>query len=38
MTKWQPLCSFRLSGATYNAVTVNFDTLPKDLTAFVADA
>jgi hypothetical protein len=38
MKKWQKLCSFRLSGADYNAVTINFDTLPKDVKAFVADA
>jgi hypothetical protein len=35
---WQKLCSFRLSGVDYNAVTINFDTLPKDIKAFVADA
>ena len=38
MKKWQKLCSFRLSGVDYNAVTINFDALPKDVKAFVADA
>jgi hypothetical protein len=38
MKKWQKLCSFRLSGADYNAVTINFQTLPKNIKAFVADA
>jgi hypothetical protein len=36
--KWQKLCSFRISKVDYNTVTLKFDTLPKDLKAFVRDA
>jgi hypothetical protein len=38
MKKWQKMSSFRLSGVDYNAVTIHFDTLPKDMKSFVADA
>jgi Domain of unknown function (DUF4253) len=36
--KWQKLCSFRIRGVDYNTVTLKFDTLPKDIKAFVKDA
>jgi hypothetical protein len=38
LKKWQKLCSFRISGVDYNTVTLKFDTLPKDIKAFVRDA
>jgi hypothetical protein len=36
--KWQKLCSFRISGVDYNQVTLKFDTLPKNIKAFIRDA
>ena len=36
--KWQKICSFRVSGADYNEVTLKFDALPADIGAFLADA
>ncbi len=38
LKKWQKLCSFRISDVDYNTVTLKFDTLPKDIKAFVRDA
>jgi len=38
LKKWQKVCSFTLSEVDYNQVTLNFDTLPKDVDAFVKDA
>jgi hypothetical protein len=38
LKKWQKLCSFRIGDVDYNTVTLKFDTLPKDLDAFVQDA
>lgn len=38
LKKWQKLCSFRLSRVDFNAVTLKFETLPKDIKAFVRDA
>jgi hypothetical protein len=38
LKKWQKICSFRISGVDYNQVTLKFDTLPKDIPAFVRDA
>jgi hypothetical protein len=35
---WQKICSFTLSEVDYNQVTLTFDTLPKDLDAFIKDA
>ena len=36
--KWQKLCAFRISGVDYNAVTLKFDELPKNIKAFVSKA
>ncbi len=38
LQEWQKLSSFRISDVDYNTVTLKFDTLPKDLKAFVQDA
>jgi hypothetical protein len=38
LKQWQKICSFRISGVDYNTVTLKFDTLPKDIKAFVRDA
>ena len=38
LKKWQKICSFRISGVDYNTVTLKFDTLPKDIKAFVREA
>jgi hypothetical protein len=38
LKKWQKLCSFTISEVDYNRVTLKFDTLPKDLDAFLKDA
>ena len=38
LKKWQTLCSFRIGDVDYNTVTLKFDTLPKDVDAFVQDA
>lgn len=38
LKKWQKLSSFSISDVDYNTVTLNFDTLPKDIKAFVQDA
>ena len=36
--KWQKLCSFRITSADYNTVKLKFETLPKNINAFVRDA
>jgi hypothetical protein len=38
LKKWQKLCDFRLAAVDYNTVTIKFQTLPKDVAAFVKDA
>ncbi|HSY19993.1 MAG TPA: DUF4253 domain-containing protein [Candidatus Acidoferrales bacterium] len=38
LKQWQKVCSFRISGVDYNTVTLKFDTLPKDIAAFVREA
>jgi hypothetical protein len=38
LKEWRKLCSFTLSDIDYNQVRLNFDTLPKDLDAFLKDA
>src|SRR5690242_18196258 len=35
LTKWQTLCSFRVIRAEGDAVDIRFETLPKDMDAFV---
>src|ERR671913_648597 len=38
LKKWQKLCSFQITSADYNVVKLKFDTLPKNLNAFIKDA
>ena len=38
LKKWQKLCSFQIASADYNLVKLKFDTLPKNLDAFLSDA
>ena len=38
LKQWQKICSFRISGVDFNTVTLKFDTLPKDIAAFVREA
>lgn len=38
LKKWQKICSFRITGVDYNAMTLKFDVLPKDIKSFVRDA
>jgi hypothetical protein len=38
LKKWQKICSFRITGVDYNAMTLKFDVLPRDIKAFVRDA
>ncbi len=38
LKKWHTLCSFTLSDVEYNALTLHFVTLPKDLDSFLKDA
>jgi hypothetical protein len=38
LKKWQKLCSFQVASADYNVVKLKFDTLPKNLDAFLSDA
>jgi hypothetical protein len=37
LQKWQSLCSFRVVSAEYDAVEIQFDTLPQDMYAFTKD-
>jgi hypothetical protein len=37
LTKWQSLCSFRVTGAKGDSVDIEFVELPKDMDAFVRD-
>jgi hypothetical protein len=36
--KWQKLCSFRLTKVESDTVTLKFETLPKNIKAFIKDA
>ena len=38
LKKWQKLCSFKVTGADYNKLTLEFDELPKDIQSFLEDA
>lgn len=38
LKKWQKLCAFRVTGADFNTLKLKFDTLPKNLHAFIRDA
>ena len=38
LKKWQKLSSFRISGVASDGFTMKFDTLPKNIKAFVRDA
>jgi hypothetical protein len=35
LQQWQTLCSYRILGAEADTVEIEFDTLPKDMDAFV---
>ncbi|MHB1034643.1 MAG: DUF4253 domain-containing protein [Pirellulales bacterium] len=37
LTAWQALCSFKVTGAEYDTVKIEFATLPEDMDAFVRD-
>jgi hypothetical protein len=37
LTKWQSLCSFTVTHAETDTVDITFNTLPKDMDAFVRD-
>jgi hypothetical protein len=37
LTAWQSLCSFTVVGAEGDAVDIQFESLPKDMDAFVRD-
>ena len=37
LTKWQALCSFSVTSAEGDAVDIKFETLPKNMDAFVRD-
>src|SRR5258707_3446507 len=37
LTKWQSLCSFKVTSAGGDAVDIKFATLPKDMDGFVRD-
>jgi hypothetical protein len=34
---WESLCKFRVTGAGHDTVDVEFETLPKDMDAFIRD-
>ena len=36
--QWQQICSFRIIDAEMNSVDIAFDTLPKDMEAFIREA
>src|SRR5688572_8292151 len=38
LKKWQKLCSFKVTGADYNEITLKFDELPKNIGPFLEDA
>ena len=37
LTKWQSICSFKVTGAKRDTVEIEFETLPQDMDAFVKD-
>ena len=37
LTQWQPLCDFEVKEAKGDAIDIEFNTLPKDMDAFVRD-
>lgn len=37
LQQWQSICSFRVTSAEYDAIEIQFDTLPKDMDAFAND-
>jgi hypothetical protein len=37
LRQWESLCEFRVSEAGHDTVNIEFETLPKDLDAFVRD-
>lgn len=37
LSRWQSLCSFSVTGAGYDTVDIEFDTLPKDMNSFIRD-
>ncbi|MBX7244275.1 MAG: DUF4253 domain-containing protein [Candidatus Sumerlaeaceae bacterium] len=37
LKQWQGLCSFRVTGAKHDRVSLEFDTLPADMGAFARD-
>jgi hypothetical protein len=37
LQQWQSLCSFRVVSADYDAIEIQFDTLPKDMDAFAKE-
>jgi hypothetical protein len=37
LKKWKELCSFRILGAKHDTVSIQFETLPKDMDAFAKD-